>query len=429
MDIFKLYDIRGKWGEELTEEKVFKIGLALGEYFRDSEYIGIVRDVRIHSKKIRDILVDALTRTHNVLDFGIGSTPEAIYLARVYTIPVIMITASHNPKEYNGLKIINDKGFEIHSEDIQSLKNIYENIKPINIREGKIEEEVSAIEIYKWYLKKKFRDINGYKIGYDPSNSVMSLFKDVFLDLGNEVVSINDKLDGNFPSHVPDPAKEEAMKQVAELVKNKGLDIGFAFDGDGDRLGIVDNNGRIIKSYEYILAFLEKNRKFLLEISLPYILRDILNKEGCTFVVSRTGRPFIVRKSVENKVFLAVESSGHYYFSNNYYSSDSLFAALMLIRELKNKEIWLDKLRLEGFNREELSIEKKEKNIIDEFVKYFEKKGVNFDNLNGELDGVDIIGEGFRILVRESQTEPIYRLIIEDYGSNIIEEVKKLLNF
>jgi len=429
MDVFKLYDIRGRWGEELTEEKVFKIGLALGEYFKDSEYIGIVRDVRIHSKKIRDILIDALTRTHDVLDFGIGSTPEAVYLARVYTIPVIMITASHNPKEYNGLKIVNDKGFELYPEEIQALEKIYNNVRPLNKKEGKVEEEPSAIEIYKWYLKKKFKDIKGYRIGYDPSNSVMSLFKDVFLDLGNEVISINDKLDGNFPSHIPDPSKEEAVRQMIELVKSNGLDIGFVFDGDGDRLGVVDNNGRIIKPYEYILAFLEKDRKFLLEISLPYILREVLKKEGCDYIISRTGRPFIIKKSLENKVFLAVESSGHYYFSTNYYSSDSLYAALMLIKVLKDKEIWLDRLKLEGFDRREFSIEKKEKNLIEIFIKYFEKRDVIFDNLNGELDGIDIIGKGFRILVRESQTEPVYRLIIEDYGSNVMEEIKKLLNF
>jgi len=428
MDVFRLYDIRGKWGEELTEEKVFKIGLAIGEYFKDSEYIGIVRDVRIHSKKIRDNLVDALTRTHNVLDFGIGSTPEAVYLARVYTIPVIMITASHNPKEYNGLKIINDKGFELYPEEIQALKRIYENVKPLNRKEGTVEEERSAIEIYKWYLIKKFKGISGYKIGFDPSNSVMSLFKDVFIDLGNEVVSINDRLDGNFPSHEPNPANEEVMRQMVELVINKGLDIGFVFDGDGDRLGIVSNEGRIVRPYEYILAFLEKDRKFLLEISLPYILREILKKEGCDFVISRTGRPFIIKKSLENKVFLSVEYSGHYYFSSNYYSSDSLYAALMLIKELKSKDIWLDKLKIEGFNRKEFNIEKIRGNIIEMVIKYFEKRDVVFDNLNGELDGIDVIGKSFRILVRESQTEPLYRVIVEDYGSNIIGEIERLFN-
>ncbi|RIB35687.1 MAG: hypothetical protein BXU00_01145 [Candidatus Nanoclepta minutus] len=428
MDVFKLYDIRGKWGDELTEDKVFKIGLAFGEFFKDTDYIGVVRDVRIHSKRIRDILIDAITRTHNVIDFGIGSTPEAAYLARVYTIPVLMITASHNPKEYNGIKVIDDKGYELPPEDLKAIENIYKNVRNFEGREGIVEEDTYAVEIYKWYLRKKFRNIRGYKIGYDPSNSVMSIFIDVFQDLGNEVFSINSELDGNFPSHLPDPAKDENMQQMVDLVKVKGLDFGVVFDGDGDRLGVVDNNGRIIRPYEYLMAFLGRGRKFLLEVSLPYILREILKRDGYEYVISRTGRPFIVEKSIKNKVFLAVESSGHYYFSNNFYSSDSLYAILMLIKELRDKGIWFDSLKLEEFNRKEIVIKKEKGNLIEKIKDYFENRDVSIDNLNGELDGIDILGKGFRILVRESQTEPIYRLIVEDYGSNISEEIEKILS-
>ncbi|MEM4588225.1 MAG: hypothetical protein QXW13_01765 [Nanopusillaceae archaeon] len=426
MGIFKLYDIRGKYNVDLTDEIIFKIGLAIGKFFSEDNTIGILRDVRIHSERIRNILVSALTHTHNILDFGKGSTPEANYLARVYSIPILVITASHNPKDYNGIKIINNRGFELFPEEIKKIEEIYKEVKVPSERVGIVEEEPSAIEIYKWYLYKKFRDIKGYRIGYDPSNSVMSLFKDILLDLGNEVYAINDKLDGNFPAHPPDPSVDENMKQMVELVRNKKLDLGVVFDGDGDRIGFVDRNGRIVKPYEYLLAFIKEKRKFLLEISLPIFLREYIKNKKADFIISRTGRPFIIKKCMENNVFLAAEISCHYYFYENFYSSDSLFALLRLLRELKKNNLSLEDLKAPEFYYELLSLEKN-KNIIDILKKYFENKEIKIEDLNGELDGLEFIGNQFRILVRESQTEPLYRIVLESYNNMDINEIKKLI--
>ena len=172
MTVFKAYDIRGIYGKELTDELIYKIGLALGEYFNNFETIGIVRDVRIHSERIKNILINALLHTHNILDFGIGSTPEAHYIAKVYSIPVLMITASHNPPEYNGIKPIKNNGDDLSSEEIKKIEELTYNVKKPSEIIGKVEEE-NAIEFYKWYLRKKFKDIKGFKIGYDPANSCL----------------------------------------------------------------------------------------------------------------------------------------------------------------------------------------------------------------------------------------------------------------
>ncbi|MEM1782449.1 MAG: hypothetical protein QW184_00400 [Nanopusillaceae archaeon] len=426
MGIFKLYDIRGKYGTEITDEITFKIGLAIGKYFSEDNYIGIIRDVRIHSERIKNILVSALTHTHNVIDFGRGSTPEANYLARVYSIPFLVVTASHNPKEYNGIKIINNKGFELFPEEIKKIEEIFRDIKVPSERVGIVEEDNSAIEIYKWYLYRKFKDIKGYRIGYDPSNSVMSLFKDVLLDLGNELYPINDKLDGNFPSHPPDPSVDENMKQMIELVKNKKLDFGVVFDGDGDRVGFVDKNGRIVKPYEYILAFIKEKRKFLLEISLPIFLRDHIKNKNADFIISRTGRPFIIKKSMENNVFLAVESSCHYYFYENFYSSDSLYAILRLLRELNKNNLSLEDLKSPKFYYEHISVDKTQ-DIINILKEYFRNREIKIENLSGELDGLEFIGDHFRILVRESQTESLYRVVLESYNDVDIFEIRNLI--
>jgi phosphomannomutase len=166
--VFKLYDIRGIYGKDLTDELLYKIGYAFGRYFNNHESIGIVRDIRLSSPRIRDILVETLVYTHNVIDFGIGSTPEAHYLAKVYNIPVLMITASHNPSQYNGIKPIKSDGNDLPKEEIDKIEKLtYENIRPTQ-KEGMLEVIEGAIDIYKKHLKEKFKGVSGFKVGYDP---------------------------------------------------------------------------------------------------------------------------------------------------------------------------------------------------------------------------------------------------------------------
>lgn len=406
--VFGLYDIRGVYGKDLTDDFIYKIGLAIGKFFENEETIGIIRDVRPHSIKIKDIIVNALLHTHNVLDFGIGSTPEAHYLAKVYTIPLLVITASHNPIEYNGIKIIKNNGDDLNPNEINKIKEYTFNVSKPNEKVGKYEEE-NGIEIYKWYLRKKFKNIKGYRIGYNPMNSVMSLFKDVLLDLGNEVYSINDKLKLETLNHPPDPSVEENLIDIKNLVINKKLDFGFAFDGDGDRIAIIDNNGKVFPIYTYPLIFKEK--KIVLEVSLPIFLR----KEIKDHILSRTGRIFVREKCKEYRAFMGVEYSGHIFFSENDYIDDGLFAGLRLIKELKEKNIWFNNIKLPEF---EYKIINKENggDLIEKFKKYFENKGVYIHNMNGELDGIEIIKEDYyRILIRKSQTENKYRIIMDIY--------------
>ncbi|MGC9133046.1 MAG: hypothetical protein ACP5GJ_01405 [Nanopusillaceae archaeon] len=423
MSVFKAYDIRGIYGKELTDELIYKIGLAFGKYFENFETIGIMRDVRIHSERIRNILTNSLLHTHNVLDFGIGSTPEAHYIAKVYSIPILMITASHNPPEYNGIKPIKNNGEDISTEEIKKIEKLTEEVKKPSEIVGKVEEE-NSIELYKWYMRKKFKGLNGFRVGYDPSNSVLSLMKDILLDLGNDIISINDKLNGNFPSHLPDPSVDENLKQLIELVKNKKLDIGFSFDGDGDRIGIVDNNGNIIKMDKYLIPFIRENRKFVIEISLPIYIRKLIEDKKGSYILSRTGHTFIKENCRRYESYMGIEYSGHVYFSENDYIDDGLFAGLMLLKQIKNG-FEINKIKVPEYNiiKKEMP---KNVNLIEKAKEYGKRNGYELNDLNGNLDGIELLKENIRILVRESQTEPIYRIIIESYDKNI--DINKIFN-
>ncbi|BFI73582.1 phosphomannomutase [Nanoarchaeota archaeon] len=423
MSVFKAYDIRGIYGKELTDELIYKIGLAFGEYFNNFETIGILRDIRVHSERIKNILVNSLLHTHNVLDFGIGSTPEAHYIAKVYSIPVLMITASHNPPEYNGIKPIRNNGDDLSSAEIKKIEDITNNIKKPSEIIGKVEEE-NGIELYKWYMRKKFKDIKGFRIGYDPANSVLSLMKDILQDLGNDVYIINEKLDGNFPSHSPDPSVDENLKQLIDLVKNKKLDIGFGFDGDGDRIGIVDSNGNIIKMDKYIVPFIKENRKFVVEISLPVYIRKYIENNGGKYILSRTGHTFVKENCRKNDSYMGIEYSGHIYFMENDYIDDGLFGGLMLLKQIK-KGFDINNIKVPEFNiiRKEVP---KNIDLIKKAKEYGEKNNYELNDLNGNLDGIELLKDNIRILVRESQTEPIYRVIIESYDKNI--DINKIFN-
>ncbi|MGC9079134.1 MAG: hypothetical protein ACP5G1_00135 [Nanopusillaceae archaeon] len=420
MSVFRAYDIRGIYGKELTDELIYKIGLAFGKFFENNETIGIVRDVRIHSERIKNILLSSLTHTHNVIDFGIGSTPEAHYLAKVYSIPVLMITASHNPPEYNGIKPIKNNGESLNSEEIKIIEELTKKVEKPNQKNGIIEEE-NGIEFYKWYIRKKFKKIKGYKIGYDPANSVLSLMKDILLDLGNEVYAINEKLDGNFPSHPPDPSNEENLSELKKLVINKKLDIGFAFDGDGDRIGIVDKNGNIIKPDKYIIPFVKENRRFIIEISVPMYVRKYIEEKKGHYILSRTGHTFIKEKCKKYNAYMGIEYSGHIYFSENSYIDDALFAGLMFLKEIDN---FVD-INIENFKIIKKVIPK-EKDLIRKALEYGKNNGYHINNLDGELDGVELAKDDVRILVRESQTEPVYRIIIESYKKDL--DLERIFN-
>ncbi|BBL45376.1 phosphomannomutase [Nanobdella aerobiophila] len=419
--VFKLYDIRGIYGKDLTDEIIYKIGFGLGKYFNNYETIGIVRDIRVHSERIRNILASTLIYTHDILDFGVGSTPEAHYLAKVYNIPVLMITASHNPPEYNGIKPINSNGNDLPQEDIKKIEELtYQTEKPSE-KVGNIEEE-NAIELYKWHIKKKFKSVSGFKLGYDPSNSVLSLMKDIVTDLGNEIVPINDKIDGTFPGHMPDPSKDENIKPLKDLMKSKNdLDIGFMFDSDGDRLGIIGKDGERIGMDKYIIPFIKKDRRYVLEISLPIYLRKLIKESGAEDIVRRPGHTFIKFACQQNRAFLGIEYTGHIYFAENDYIDDALFGALMLLKYMK-KGFNINNVNIPEFQWIERDIPRGNIDLVQKVKEYGKNNNYTLNDLNGDLDGIELLKDNLRILVRYSETEPLFRIVIDSYKKEIDPE-------
>ena len=257
-NIFRAYDIRGKADEDLNDEIIRKIGIVLSEKIlktgQNKVYLGT--DCRLSANRIKKSLISGLCSNDlEVLDLGMVPTPLVYFATKIgKTNCGIMITGSHNPKEDNGLKmVINDgavSGFEIKN-DVINLKNKTTNI--VNISDAR-----DLIKQYENEIFSNCKLAKKIKVVLDSGNGAAGPYaKKVFEKIGAEVISLNTEPDGNFPNHHPDPSKEKNLKDLIESVSVNKADLGFAFDGDGDRVGMVDNNSNIV-SPDHIIMLLSE---------------------------------------------------------------------------------------------------------------------------------------------------------------------------
>ena len=249
-NIFREYDIRGNADEDLTDEIVYSIGRAYGTWLinhNGSKKITVGGDARLSTERIRTAIIKGLTSTGlNVINVGLVTTPMLYWTLKYFDLTGgIMVTGSHNPPEMNGLKLCFDKG-TLYGEQIQEIKNL---IEAGNFIQGAgHSSKVNIDDEYLKMLKSKFKPFNKkFKVVCDSGNGAAGLTaKKYFESLGCECVSLYEKPDGNFPNHHPDPQKRENLQDLIKFVKSEKADVGFAFDGDADRLGVVDNLGNVI---------------------------------------------------------------------------------------------------------------------------------------------------------------------------------------
>ncbi|MCG0275568.1 MAG: phosphomannomutase/phosphoglucomutase [Thermosediminibacteraceae bacterium] len=352
-NIFRQYDIRGIVGEEIDEEIAKTLGLAFGTFARQNGENKVVvgSDNRSSSPSLKSALIEGLLSTGcDVVDLGTVITP-VFYFSRIhYNInPGIMITASHNPPEYNGFKVA--FGYAtLYGDDIQKIKAMMEKG---DFEKGKGSlSHIDPTEDYISTICEKIKLSKPLRVGIDCGNGTASLFaENLFKRLGVETYPLYCESDPSFPNHFPDPVKPENLKDLQKLVLKEKLDLGIGFDGDGDRIGVVDDTGNIIYGDMLMILFWREilpkhpGATAIVEVKCSQALVEEIERLGGKPMFYKTGHSLIKAKMKEIGAVFTGEMSGHMFFADEYYGfDDALYAAARLLRILSRSDKKLSEL-------------------------------------------------------------------------------------
>lgn len=437
-EIFREYDIRGIYQKELDETTAYLIGKAYGTKLRELEKKDTVvaYDNRLSSPMLEENLVKGLLETGiNVKRLGLATTPMCYFAANYYgTNASMMITASHNPKEYNGFKFSYNG---IHNAYGQSVKEIYEIITKGEFAEGiGVSEEVDITIPYTHLLLDNIELGNRpIKVVYDCGNGTTSVIADqIFANLNVESIPLFNTSDGNFPNHHPDPCVYENLTKLKEKVLEVGADLGIGYDGDGDRVGFIDNQGNMIETDKFMIIMWRylynkvENKKALYDVKCTKALEDELNKLGIIPIEYRTGNSYTRAASAEGNYPLGGELSGHVYFRDKFPGyDDGIYAGLRLIELLSHMDKPLHTL-LEGINKyystDELKVHVEDEikfKVIEKMNQYCLKQKYNFLTIDGVKAKFD---DGFA-LVRASNTGPNITMRFEATTEKRLNELQE----
>ena len=430
-DVFKSYDIRGIYNEEVTLNLAYLLGKAFGSISDGTVIVG--HDARISSNALNTMLIKGLLSTGvKVIDIGLVTTPMLYYARELFNKPyAVMITASHCSKEYNGFKLCDNNG-TMYEEKIKKLLDI--------ILEGNFKEGTGFIESYDItldYKKMLFQKINlgprKLKIVVDCGNGTASYYYPLILnDFGIEVIPLYCNSDPNFPNHIPDPAVESNMYDLENKVKEEKADFGIAFDGDGDRIGIVDENGNLVKTDMFMLIIWKsiyktcKNKIALIDVKCSNSLKNALEQLNLTVKYNRVGHSYFKKEIKENNYDFAGEFSGHVFFNDDFYGyDDALYAALRLIEIISYSNLNISDYfkDVEKYYSYEDNIpvpnDLKDK-IVNKVLHYAKSKNYNII----DIDGVRIEYTNGFALVRKSNTTPCITLRFEAKTKEVMESYK-----
>ncbi|PLX03269.1 MAG: phosphomannomutase/phosphoglucomutase [Marinilabiliales bacterium] len=438
MGAFHAYDIRGIYNSDFTKEDAYKIGFFL-PCLLNTKKILVGRDVRESSPEIFENLCNGIMDAGaDVYDAGLATTPMIYYsTARHGFDASVMITASHNPKQYNGFKISKTNALPVgYDTGLNELERMVLNdeVKPAS-KKGKIVEYEVRNE-YIAFLKKYIPDISELNISVDCSNGMGALLiKEL---LGDQPHYIFDELDGTFPNHEANPLVQENVEDLKKLVRKKGSDIGIIFDGDADRVMFVDEKSNFI-SPDLIIAlmghyFLEDQKgKVLQDIRSPKAVGEYLEKFGGEMHTWRVGRAYAALKLREIDGIYGGELAGHYYFRDFFYSDSGMLASLIVLNvvsRFKKQGKNLSDLiaNISGYaNSGEINFKiEKKKEAMDAVRDYFistETPAASFD-----FDGYRVEFEDWWFNIRPSNTEPYLRFLAEAKSIDLLNQKIEIVN-
>jgi phosphomannomutase/phosphoglucomutase len=436
--IFREYDIRGIVDKDIDEEVAVMIGKGFGSSLirQGRKSLAAGRDNRHSSKMLMDALIEGATSVGlRVIDVGQLPTP-ALYFSVIYLKADggVMITASHNPAEYNGFKL--RKGEQaVFGEEIQKLREI---IEEGHFEQGKGKREAAnTLPAYAAAIKERIKLTRKVKLVVDAGNGTTGPIATPLLrELGCDVVELYCEPDGNFPHHLPDPTVEENLVDLSRKVREEKAEVGIGYDGDGDRVGAVDERGNILWGDQILTVFAREALKkrspapIVLDVKCSQSLIDTIKRYGGIPVMWRTGYPHIQSKMREISAPVGGEMSGHMYFADNYFGyDDGIFASCRLLEIISHdKEEGVSHLLSDVPTypstpeiRTECSEADKFK-IVEDVKEFFSRGYETID-----IDGVRIIFDDGWALIRASNTQPLLVLRFEAKTQKRLEEIKNLV--
>ena len=433
--IFREYDIRGVVGKDILEEDVVRIGKAYGSLLNklNKKIVSVGRDCRQTSEKFAQLFIQGIISTGcDVIDIGTCPTPVLYFSIQHLNLEGgAMVTASHNPPEYNGFKLLSGTD-SIHSQGLQDIRIIVENNEFVQ-GDGKVIQK-DVITPYKDYILNNINIKRPIKVGIDAGNGTGGITAlPVLKDLGCEVHDIYCDMDGTFPNHEADPTQKKNLLGLIKLVKEKGLDLGVGYDGDGDRIGVVDKNGEVIYGDQLMVIYareiLERNPKatFISEVKCSMVMYDDIRNHGGNAIMWRTGHSLIKKKMKEENAALAGEMSGHMFFKDRFLGfDDALYATCRLLEIMADTGFGVDELIQDlpkTFTTPEIRVDCSDEikfDVVEKIVAHFKAKQDVID-----IDGLRALYDDGWGLVRASNTQPALVLRFEALSKKRLDEIRQ----
>jgi len=428
--IFKSYDIRGVFGDTLSLQDAYKIGYSFAE-FVDSETILIGHDGRLSNMEMLNAVASGISISgKSVLYVGLVPTDVVYSLSGLLELPGIVITASHNPKEYNGLKLCNSGAVPIGEHS--GLLEIKNNIK--NIDHGVISNlnlnTSNELDLYFEHIKKlvKPEKVNSQiKFGVDGGNGAIgAIFEDLSTIYNFECEKLYMEVDGNFPNHPADPSNKDNLKEVIKLVQEKKLDFGVAFDGDADRAVFIDDTGKVVSGSmmtTLIADYLSENNdnlKVVHNVNVSPHALSILDSKNISLFRCKVGHSNIKAMMKELEADFGGEHSAHFYYKDNYFADSAILTLLMFMTIISERGEKVSSM----FDQYNFPPSSGEINFeVEDVKRSLEKIKTVFTGDFDELDGLSYFDENFWFNVRGSNTEPKLRVNIEAPSQKILDEV------
>ena len=436
-EMFREYDIRGITGKDMTEDDVVFIGKGIGTFLQKqgNRKITVGRDCRETSDSYSDKLIQGLTSTGcDVVDIGVCSTPVAYFSIRhLKKEGNVMVTASHNPREYNGFKMCS--GYDsVYGKQIKEILHIIEEKK---FQEG--EGIIETYDILSPYIDFVIKNINitkPLKVGIDAGNGTAGITAlPILKGLGCQVFDLYCDMDGRFPNHEADPTVLKNMEDLIALVREKKLDIGIGYDGDGDRIGVVDEKGNIVFGDKLMIIFAREilSRKpgstFISEVKCSKTMYDDIEKHGGRAIMWKTGHSLIKQKMKEEKAEMAGEMSGHMFFADRYFGyDDAVYASCRLLEIIADTGKTISDLLSDvpkTYTTPEIRVEcpdDKKFDVVQKATEYFRER---YDVI--DIDGARVLFDDGWGLVRASNTQPALVLRFEAMSEERLKEIRDLV--
>ncbi|HDJ30522.1 MAG TPA: phosphomannomutase/phosphoglucomutase [bacterium] len=439
--IFRAYDIRGIWPEELDEKIAYRIARAFVCFLRENNKkkvldIAVGRDNRLSSPSLSQNFIEGIIDSGcNVIDIGLSTTPMLYFSVAHYGFDGgVEVSASHNPPEYNGFKLVREEsrpiskitGIERIKKLVLANTSFLPNKKKGNVIKKNVLDDYSKFVFEGIQIKK----IKPLRIVVDTANGVVGIvIPQIFKKLPVQLYHLFPELDGRFPNHLPNPLVEENLEDIKQTVRKKKADLGVAFDGDGDRIIFVDEKGGVV-SPDLIGVLVAESvlkrypgQKIMYDIRSSNIVKEKIKEAGGVAIMSRVGHSFIKERMRKENIVFAQEFSGHYYFKDRYFAESPFFVLFKILERLSESK-------------------KKLSDIIKEYKKYYHSGEINFEVADKEkkikelekkfskgkktyLDGLRVDFKDWWFNVRPSNTEPLLRLVIEAKTKEVLEKKKK----